>query len=84
MASDIPQGEPIRAAIVIDTPEGIERFRKIALVHAIGIFLDTGMRVSRNFPTVKKIREWYPDIVTARTYAGAKDQLERYLNADNN
>lgn len=60
-------------AIVIDTPEGIEHYRMAALISALRIEINIGMKMSR-IPIMRVVAQYG---VTARTKKAALAQLER-------
>jgi anion-transporting ArsA/GET3 family ATPase len=62
--------------IVIDTPEGIERFRLLQLKYALKVEIDTGMRHSRGSILVL-INERYEQKFTRK--AQALEFVERLL-----
>lgn len=60
-------------AIVIEGKEDINLFALMATKGAVSIYVRTGFKPARNFPTVKALRVRWG--ITARTYKDALDQL---------
>jgi len=57
------------AATIIDTPEGIEAYRCLALYSALKLEVKTGMKMSRGISTLKILQQQYG--IAAKTKAGA-------------
>jgi hypothetical protein len=66
------------SCMVIDTPQGIERFRMISCLHALSLE-SKGIKVRRGFSAIKFAREAYG--VKARTAVKAHAELEAKMVA---
>ena len=62
---------------VLDTPEQIAKFRIQTIIWALDMELKTGMKLARNVPTVKALREQYG--ITAKTKRQALDQMKELI-----
>lgn len=60
-------------AHVIDQPYQIARLRIYAIIKALEIYTEHGIKIARNMPCVKDLRAQYG--LTALTYKGAIDQM---------
>ena len=67
-------------SFVIDTPEGIALFRKMTVLRALKLEVNTGMKMTRGKSPLAIARQDYG--VTSRTKVGAIAELEAQIQED--